>query len=430
MAESKALALLGWATILGLLVTPLPALADPSGDGRMTARWESVHAPSVAHGVKINGTWRAAGEAYLRIDNQADDAVYSLSLATAVDRTTQLNAIDADSSEIPQLDQITSLVRDSATEATHGTLTNARAAAYQIAIWHLTDNLSVDSAHVPRRAIRAMVKELIHRSATETDQNRKCTGSQCPTLRSTAQTEATLNVRLGSTVNDTVLRIAIITPIKRFFNHRQYVDLRINGLGATLCPGEIDRIRVDKPATHDVLKSSCEFRGHDPSEKSPRFAGLARLIVERVSTLPKSDIVTNTITAFIPRQDTSQEIQMNWPFTNGPGMVFIPTSPSSPVITASSFDDSRTATITVDPGDFASFQEVVQRTVLPIFTGHGAWGLILLGLIFVLLLAIKDLVVGIAKLAGKMLRMLGGRTWSWRKRKADERKAKRAQKAA
>lgn len=132
---------------------------------------------------------------------------------------------------------------------------------------------------------------------------------------------ATLSVRVGGTVNDAALRIAIITPISSFFNHPQYVDLRINGLGASLCPGEIDVIRVDKPTTHNVLKSSCEFRGHDPSQEGgSKFADLPRLIVERTSTLPRNGIVNNIITTLIPRQDTSQLIQIRWPFNNDPGM--------------------------------------------------------------------------------------------------------------
>jgi hypothetical protein len=218
---------------------------------------------------------------------------------------------------------------------------------------------------------------------------------------------ATVSVRVGGTVNDGALRIAIITPITGFFDRPQYVDLRINGLGASLCPGEIDVIRVDKPIAHNVLKSSCEFRGHDPSqERRPKFADLPRLIVERKSKLPKNGIVNNIITTLIPRQDTSQLIQVRWPFTNDPGMVFMPTSPSAPITTAATFADSRTATTTIDPADFASFQEVVQRSILPLFTGHGIWGLVLLAVLLALLLVIKDLVVGFLKWMGRFIKKL------------------------
>jgi len=430
MIRSRILALLGCATVFGVAATPLPVLADPASDGRITGHWESVHAPSVPKAVKINGTWRAAGETYLRVDDRADVAVYSLSFATAVDRITQFNAIDADTSAILHRDQITSLVRDSATEAQRGTLTSARAAAYQIAIWHLTDDLSIDAVYVPKRAIRLAAKELIRRSITETNQVRKCTGPQCATPLSTAAAMATLSVRVGSAVDDSVIRIAIITPIRRFFNHRQYVDLRINGLGASLCPGETDLIRVDKPATHNVLKSSCEFRRHDPAERGPRFADLPRLFVERISTLPTSDIVNNTITALIPRQDGSQEIQVSWPFSNDSGMVLMPNSPSAPVITASSFDDSRTAATTIDPADFASFQEDLQRSVVPLFTGNGIWGLGLLALLLVLLLVLKDWIIGITNWLGRILRNSWNRGRSWYKRRADERKVKREKSSA
>jgi hypothetical protein len=416
---------LGCTMVFGVAAMPLPMLADPAGNGQITGHWESVYAPSVPKAVKIDGVWRPAGETYLRVDDQADVAVYSLSFATAVDRTTQFKAIDADTSAIPHLDQITSLVRDSAAEAQRGTLTSVRAAAYQIALWHLTDNLSIDAVHVPKQAIRSAAKELIHRSITEANQARKCTGSQCVAPLSTAATMATLSVRVGSTVDDAVIRIAIITPIRRFFNRRQYVDLRINGLGATLCPGETDIIRVDKPATHNVLMSSCKFRSHDPAQRGPRFADLPRLLVERISTLPTSDIVNNTITALIPRQDTSQEIQVNWPFNNDPGMVFMPNSPSAPVITASSFNDSRAAAITIDPADFASFQEDLQRSVLPLFTGHGIWGLGLLALLFVLLLVLKDWIIGIINWLGKILHKSWNRGRSWYKKRAVERKGNR-----
>ena len=422
MIKSRALVLLGCFTVLGVAATPLPVRADPASDGRIVAHWEQVYAPSVSKAVRVKGELRAAGETYLRVDNQADVAVYSLSLATEVDRTTQFQAIDADTSAIPHLDQITALVRDSATESQRGTLTSTRAASYQIAIWHFTDGLSIDAAHVPRRAIRSAANELIRRSVTEANQIRKCTGSQCATPLSTAATTATLSVRVGDTVDDSVLRIAIVTPISHTFDRRQYVDLRINGFGATLCPGETDVIRVDRPPTHNVFKSSCEFRSHDPNEKTPEFATLPRLLVERTSAFPTNEVVNNVITALIPRQDTSQEIQVNWPFSNDPGMIFMPTSPSALIITASSFDDSRTAATTIDPSDFTTFQEAIQRDLLPLFTGHGRWGLVFLALLFVLLLVLKDWVIGITNWLGRILRRGWNRGLSWYKRKADERK--------
>lgn len=425
MIKSRALGLLGCITVLGIAAMPLPALGDPGSDGRITARWEGVHSPSVPKAVRINGIWHAAGEIHLRIDDQADVTAYSLSLVLAVDRATQFNAIDADTSAIPHLDQITSLVRDSATETQRGKLTSPLAAAYQIAIWHLTDSLPIDAAHVPKLSIRSMVNKLIHKSIRETNQVRRCTGSQCRALLSTSATTATLSVRVGSTVDDSVLSIAIVTPIRRFFAHRQYVDLRINGLGASLCPGETDLIRVDKPATHNVLKSSCKFRSIDPEERGPRFADLPRLLVERKSTLPTNAIVNNTITALIPRQDVSQEIQVSWPFSNDVGMVFVPVSPSSPVIAALPFDDSRATATTIDPADFASFQEIIQRTILPFFTGHGIWGLVLLASLLVLLLVLKDGIIGIVKFFGRCVGKIWNRSRASYKKKADERRANR-----
>jgi hypothetical protein len=431
MINSRILALLACAATLGVVATPLVALADSTDDGRITAHWESVHAPSVPQAVMIKARWRAAGETYFRVDDQADVAMYSLSLATALDQTTQLKAIDADTSAVPHLDQITSLVRSSAVEANHGTLTDARAAAYQIAIWHLTDDLSIDPAHVPNPAIRSAANGLIRSSTIETDRVRKCTGSQCAAPLSTADTVATLSVRLGNTVDDSILRIAIVTPITHVFTKRQYVNVRINGLGATLCPGETDRIRVDKPATHNVLKSSCEFRSHDPAQKGgPNTADLPRLIVQRISTLPTNGIVNNTLTVDIPRQGSAQEVQVNWQFSNDPGMIFMPTAPSSPAITASSFEDTRTAAITIDPADCSSFQEIVQRTVLPLFTGLGIWGLVLLALLFVMLLVLKDWVTGLTNWLGRILRGWWNRGRSWSKKKAGERKARRPPKKA
>ena len=49
----------------------------------------------------------------------------------------------------------------------------------------------------------------------------------------------------------------------------------------------------------------------------------------------------------------------------------------------------KTATATIDPDDFASFQETVQRSTLPLFTEHGKWGLGLLVLLFVMLFLLK-----------------------------------------
>lgn len=325
MIKLRTLTYLVFATTLGVVATPMAVFANSTDDGRIMAHWESIRAPSVSKAVMINARWHAAGEAYFRVDNQDDVPVYSLSLMAEVDRTVQLEGIDADTSEIGHLDQITSLVRDSATEANRGALTDARAAAYQIAIWHLTDDLSVDQVHVPNKAIRSTVGKLLQSSKSESDRDHSCTGPHCDTPISTATTAATLSVRVGNTVGDAALRIAIVTSLNSVFTKRQYVNLRINGLGATLCPGEIDRIRVDKPATHDVLKSSCEFRSHDPEHKGdPTTADLPRLIVERISTVPTSGVANNALIVHIPRQESAQEIQVNWQFHNDPGMIFMP----------------------------------------------------------------------------------------------------------
>jgi hypothetical protein len=427
MVNLRTLAGIAFAAALGVAATPLTVLADPADDGQITAHWESVHAPSMPRAVRINETWYAAGEAYFRVDGQADVATYSLNLVTAVDRTAQLHAIDADTSAVPYRGQITSLVRSSEVEADRGSLTDARAAAYQIAIWNLTDNLLIDPAHVPNPAIRSAASELIRSSKAESG----CTDPQCANNLSTATTSATLSVRVGKTVDDAVLRIAIVTPISKFFSKRQYVNLRINGLGATVCPGETDRIRVDKPVTHNVFKSSCEFRSHDPAQKGESTtAGLPRLIVDRISADPTNSIVNNIVTALIPRQDGSQQVQVLWQFNNDPGMIFMPTGPSSPIITASVFGDTRTAATTIDPDDFSSFQEIVQQSILPIFTGLGGWGLVLLALLLVMLLVLKDWVTGLTNWMGRIIRGRWDRLWSWSKKKRAHRKARRAQKKA
>src|SRR5205823_740392 len=109
MIPIRRLSYLMSAAAFGLLATPGVAAAAPSDVGRMTARWASVRAPAVAQAVMIDGKWHAAGQAYIRVDGQADAAVYSLSLATEVDRSAQLEAIDSDSSAIANLPQITSL---------------------------------------------------------------------------------------------------------------------------------------------------------------------------------------------------------------------------------------------------------------------------------------------------------------------------------
>ena len=213
MIKLRTLTYLVFAATLGVVATPMAVFANSTDDGRIMAHWESIRAPSVSKAVMINARWHAAGEAYFRVDNQNDVPVYSLSLMAEVDRTVQLEGIDADTSEIGHLDQITSLVRDSATEANRGALTDARAAAYQIAIWHLTDDLSVDQVHVPNKAIRSTVGKLLQSSKSESDRDHSCTGPHCDTPISTATTAATLSVRVGNTVGDAALRIAIVTSL-------------------------------------------------------------------------------------------------------------------------------------------------------------------------------------------------------------------------
>jgi hypothetical protein len=265
VSRIRVLVLPVFAAGLAVAVAPLAARADSIENGRITAYWEGIYTPSTPNAVRSNGEWHAAGETYLRVDEQADVAVYSLSLSEPLDRTMPLKAITASTSAIPHLEQVTSLVRNSAEDSKRGTLTDARAAAYQIAIWHLADDLPIDRYHVRNAALRSVALELLRTSAALTDQINKCTGNQCPAALSTAATTAALSLQVGNTVGDSTLSISIVTPIQNVFNQRQYVNLRVNGLGATVCPGETDRIRVDLPVTHNVRKSSCNFLSNDPT---------------------------------------------------------------------------------------------------------------------------------------------------------------------
>lgn len=425
MVARHAVASIVLAALLEVAAAPLSAQASARSNGQITARWESIRAPHMVHAVRIESRWRAAGEAYFRVDGQADVAAYSLSLAAPISRTSLLGAVDADTSAIPYRGQITALVQGSAAEANRGRLTDARAAAFQIAIWHYTDGLRIDRAQVPDRALRSVADALVIEAQNDSD----CGGSQCASPLSTAATAATLSVRVGKTVDDALLRIAIVTPVvRRFFAKPQYVELRINGLGATVCPAEIDRVRVDLPITHNVLKSSCRFRAHDPGQKNdPRHAGLPRLIVQRVSAAPTPSIANNVITVLIPRQDRSQLVQVSWPFGNDPGMIFMPDGPTAPIMTASTFEDSRNATVSIDPDDFSSFQVVIQQSVLPFFTSHGGWGLVLLGLLLVLLFVLKDWITGLTQWLGRVVRTGWKRGRSWSKKKRAQAKARRVQ---
>jgi hypothetical protein len=413
------------AALVGLAATPTSALADASDDGQMTARWVSVRAPAVPHAVMIDGTWRTAGESYYRIDEHSDVAAYSLSLDTEIVRATQLKAIDPDSSAIPHLDQITALVRDSAADERKGELNGPRAAAYQVAIWHLTDNLPFDPDVVPDQTIRSHAAVLLAKSKAASDRIRQCTDPSCPTPLSTAATSARLDAKVGSTLDDAALRISIATTGGRYFDKPHYVNLRINGFGATLCAGEIDRVRIDRPPTHNVLDSSCSARRTDPDRKNdPATAGLPRLLVERISTVPTSQTANDTITAHIPRQASSQQVETTWSAGNDPGMVFLPTDASSPIITATRFTVTRVNIVTIESDDFASFQDVVQRSLLPYFTRGGISGLVLLFLLLILILLSKDFVVFIFKWLGKTVPQWSTKGWTWLRWRQAMRKAR------
>jgi hypothetical protein len=154
---------------------------------------------------------------------------------------------------------------------------------------------------------------MVTKAGVDVERARNCSGAGCPTLLSTAATAATLDLKVGGTVDDAALRITIATTGDNYFNTPHYVNLRVNGFGVTLCAGEIDRVRVDKPPTFDVLESSCALRAKDPGHKNDlQTAELARLVVEPVSVLPKAQTVNNTITAYIPRRSGSQRIEASW----------------------------------------------------------------------------------------------------------------------
>lgn len=267
----------------------------------MVAHWESIYAPSVSHAFRLGKGWRSAGESYFRVDDQADVSGYSLSVGTGIDHTASLTAVDPPSSAVAHMDQITALARASAIETNKKQLSKLRAAAYQLAIWHLSDGVALDAFSIPNQRIRLTALRFLSTSNKDVARLQACTGVRCDTLLSTASIGAQVGIKVGNTIDDTALRISVITPGGGFFTKRHYVNLRVNGLGATLCAGEIDRLRVDQPATFSVAQSSCEYRRHDPSRsRDAPTASLPRLVVQRIRALPASETANNVITVHIP----------------------------------------------------------------------------------------------------------------------------------
>ena len=390
--------LFGALCVVAITASPAEAASGEQGTP-VTAKWTSLKAPTLTRAVKVDGKYRSAGLAYLRVDGADDLPVYSLSARADIDHDALLTAVPPDTYREPNPSQIAAIVQASSEESRTAPLSDERAAAYQVAIWNLTDGIKVEPAIVPSVKLRAAVNAILDASRRSVEENHACKDS-CQPLQSTSATTLSLNIaRVGDTIDDVIVRVNITFAItEKTILAPQYVNLRINGVDATVCGGEVDRVAIDQTPTRDVMASSCAHRREDPGQKTtPVTSDLLRYKVDTIASPAPGDSSPTVMIVHVPRPNGALSIEASWPFGTGPGVIFSPDGSSARVIGAAGFRDARNAQLTIDPDDFSTFQKVVQRLTLPLFTGLGVWGLALLALILAALLNIKDVTIGLAR---------------------------------
>lgn len=123
------------------------------------ALWENVGPSPVADALVVNGRTYAAGLSFYRIGGGSTPA-YSLSLDSTPSPGTPLEGVAPAASVIDGLPEATYLAGCSAKRDVAAPLHPLVAAAYQVAIWHFTNEIGLTRRTVPNPAILSQAQAL------------------------------------------------------------------------------------------------------------------------------------------------------------------------------------------------------------------------------------------------------------------------------
>src|SRR6267154_4389676 len=150
--------------LLGFLAWCIGTLALTSASASaasppITAQWLDVGPSKVSRAVVYEGQSYAAGLSLYKI-GVGDVPAYSLSLKSAPGANTKLEGVAPAASMISGLRQATYLAGCSSARSVAFPLNRLTAAAYQVAIWHFTDDVALSRQTMPAPRVRGEARAL------------------------------------------------------------------------------------------------------------------------------------------------------------------------------------------------------------------------------------------------------------------------------
>jgi hypothetical protein len=375
---------------LAVLVSAVSVLisASPVGaylnNSPVKAYWANLGPTPVQGALRFAGRTYSAGVAFYRLGVGTVPA-YSLSLGSRPSPGIELEGVDPASSSINGLQEATYLAGCSSKREVALPLRPSVAAAYQIAIWHFTNDVPLSRQTVASRSIllRATSLAIAAERAVESHSN----ANYCEPVKSEglsgAAWGAAIKVVTGTqSVSDQGLNIYLSTGSENQYPiHPQALEVRVNGVPAFVCTGARSMIKtgrevdlpVKPPCGEEFGPHQLQFRVHATPIAGPKHAPLLQRLYAQA-------------TISVPRRDYPQQIEVLWNSKSESGAVYVPPDGSEPIITAGIAFPDVVETVTIQPANLSDFGFYLQRTLLAWIASLGVFGLIPLAVIVLILI--------------------------------------------
>jgi hypothetical protein len=357
------------------------AIAEPT-----SARRVEVGPEPVAGALVLNGRPISAGLAYYRIDDYDTVPGYTLSPNLPGPAETLYAGYPTGSWE-HQLPEITDLARRSEKERLSQGIDQERAAAIQIAIWSLVNNLPINPATVPNASLRRQVDTLRTAAVAEcrlTIHDEKLQNDCQPYISEEATAPEMKAVVGDATESSQIIRLDLSSgAAEASFNEPQAIDVRINGVWTAVCTSQETTVETSK-----IIPGASRKQCANQGVSETRYFATKVAPLHHASELP---VDNDSAIISLPRLNRNETVEFAWQFSFEAGVIFTPsTGTGSPMITAGTTSLAPSITTIVTPGGFSSLSNLVQRYVVSRVTRWGLAGLVLLALLLAVILRFPD----------------------------------------
>jgi hypothetical protein len=245
---------------------------------------------------------------YYRLQQQVTVPAFSLGFAANADGS-RLYASFAAGNGISHIAAVTYLADRWSRLAPRVKASLGKAAAYQVAIWHLSAALPITKRTVHARVIRRAALRLVaYASARDQEQVVACKNANCGEDAPSPQLATTSG---DSTVSDQIINIALfIGNLEQSFDDYQALDLRLGGIYATVCTGQDTAINTSKISDMPPRPCAPGFGRHPTQHYDVQ---VRRDYQKKNGKVNK--VYTGTANVYVPRQDHIQYLQVAWNIT-------------------------------------------------------------------------------------------------------------------